>query len=95
MANGLEINSPLISGTIENLEGIKTRMEGNPVKVPEKQGSGETVEMLDKTAQEYKKMYEAILDLNTQTIAYLKIVKDSFTKVDKSFIDAWRRGGER
>lgn len=95
MAKGLEINSPLISGTIENLEGIKTRMEGNPVKVPEKQGSGETVEMLDKSAQEYKKMYEAILDLNTQTIAYLKIVKDSFTKVDKSFIDAWRRGVER
>lgn len=95
MAKGLKINSLLISKTIENLESIKTKMEGNPIKVPEKQGSGETVDMLEKTAQEYKKMYEAILDLNTQTIAYLKTVKDSFKKVDKSLVDAWRRGEER
>lgn len=95
MAKGLKINSLLISETIENLESIKTKMEGNPIKVPEKQGSGETVDMLEKTAQEYKKMYETILDLNTQTIAYLKTVKDSFKKVDKSLVDAWRRGEER
>lgn len=95
MAKGLKINSLLISETIENLESIKTKMEGNPIKVPEKQGSGETVDMLEKTAQEYKKMYETILDLNIQTIAYLKTVKDSFKKVDKSLVDAWRRGEER
>lgn len=95
MAKGLKINSPLISGTIENLEGIKTRMEGNPVKVPEKQGSGETVDMLEKIAKEYKNMYDAMLDLNTQTISYLKIVSESFMKMDKSFVDVWRRGGEK
>lgn len=95
MAKGLKINSLLISETIENLESIKTKMEGSPIKVSEKQGSGETVDMLEKTAQEYKKMYETILDLNIQTIAYLKTVKDSFKKVDKSLVDAWRRGEER
>lgn len=95
MAKNLKINSPLISETIKTLKGIKTKMEENPVKVPEKQGSGETVDMLEKTAQEYKKMYEAILDLNIQTITYLEAVKDSVKKLDKSVIDVWRREVER
>lgn len=95
MAKNLKINSPLISETIKTLKGIKTKMEENPVKVPEKQGSGETADMLEKTAQEYKKMYEAILDLNIQTITYLEAVKDSVKKLDKSVIDVWRREVER
>ena len=60
----------------------------------EKQGSGEMADMLDNTAKEYQKMYDAVLDLNEQTIVYFQSVLDSFDTIEKAPARA-ARGRER
>lgn len=94
MARRLCVDRQILKSNINKLKEVKTTLEANPLDIMEKQGSGEMADMLDNTAKEYQKMYDAVLDLNEQTIVYFQSVLDSFDTIEKAPARA-ARGRER
>lgn len=94
MARRLCVDRQILKSNINKLKEVKTTLEANPLDIMEKQGSGKMTDMLEKTANEYKKMYNAILDLNKQTIEYFQSVLDSLDTIEKAPTRA-ARGRER
>lgn len=84
MTRRLCVDRQVLKSSINKLKQVKTTLEANPLDIMEKQGSGQTADMLEKTAKEYQKMYDALLDLNKQTIAYFQAVLDSFDIIEKA-----------
>lgn len=94
MARRLCVDRQRLKSSISKLKEVKSTLEEKPLEIPKMQGSGQMVQMSDRTADEYQRMYHAVLELNQQTIAYFQSVLDSFDSIEKAPARA-ARGRER